>query len=335
MMNILTYFLFLITASFFFISCSPQQDVLKVGVSPVVSSSAIFIAKEKGYFEEFGLRNVEIVPFNKSGPSMTALLASNELHVGGGNISSGLWNAIASGQVIRLVADKGHIEKDKSYIGLLVRKDHVESGRFKTLVDLKGFKLGLTGLDGVSQQIVVDRFLKKVGLSMKDVTFVKMSYGEMNIALENKSLDATVQLEPYLSKAIMDNIAVQVAPATEVHPYQQSAAIFYGKRLLENKEEGIAFMAAYLKAVQDYEKAFVLGIDKNEIVSLLKKYIKIDNDRLWTSMIPVGLNLKGFLDINALEEDLNWYQENGFVSQRPDLNQIIDNSFVEQALKRL
>jgi len=83
--------------------------LIKVGASPVVSSSGIFIAQEKGYFKDLGL-NVEITPFRSSGASMTILLAKGDLDVGGGNLSTGLWNAINQGLGIKLVADKGHIE---------------------------------------------------------------------------------------------------------------------------------------------------------------------------------------------------------------------------------
>ena len=91
---------------------------------------------------------------------MTVLLSTGKLDIGGGNLSVGLWQAINQGVGLKLVADKGHISQGHSYIALLVRKDHIKSGRYKSFQDLKGFKMALTSLAGVSQQIAAEKFLK-------------------------------------------------------------------------------------------------------------------------------------------------------------------------------
>jgi NitT/TauT family transport system substrate-binding protein len=304
---------------------------IKVGASPVVSSAGIFLAYEKGYFKEQGL-DVDIVYFAESGAPMTVPLSTGGLDVGGGNISAGLWNAINQGQGIKLVADKGHLEQGRGYISLLVRKDHVDSGRYKTFSDLKGFKMGVTAY-GVSQQIAADKFLKAGNLKPKDITFVKMPYPQMNIALENKDLDATIQLEPYLTKAIQDGIAVKVAEVTEVYPNQQSAAIFYSSQFI-NRHRDLAekFMIAYLKGVRAYEKAFIEGKEKAETIALLKKHVKIESDNIWNNMIPVGLNPDGYLIKESLLEDAVWYKKHGFIEEIPDIEKALDHSYVKKAL---
>jgi len=309
--------------------------VIKVGISPVISSSGIFIAQEKGYFKDLGL-NVEIIIFRSSGASMTILLSKGDLDVGGGNLSTGLWNAMNQGLDIKLVADKGHIEKGHSYIALIVRRDYVESGRFKDLHDLKGFKMGLTSLGGVSQQIVAERFLIKGGLQLSDVEFIKMSYSEMNVALANKAIDATVQLEPYVTKAESDGIAVKIAEVYDVYPDQQSAAIFYSPQFIrEYPRLAENFMVAYLKGIRDYDNAFMKGIEKNIIIELLKNYINIESDRIWNTMIPVGLNPNGFINKDTLGNDLLWYRRHGFIEKVPNIDEVIDHSYIEKALNIL
>jgi NitT/TauT family transport system substrate-binding protein len=304
---------------------------IRVGASPVVSTSGIFLAYEKGYFKEQGL-DVEITIFKESGAPMTVPLATGGLDVGGGNISAGLWNAINQGQGIKLVADKGHIEKGMSYIGLVVRKDHVDSGRYKTYKDLKGFKMAVTAY-GVSQQIAADKFLRVGDLQRKDISFEKMPYVQMNIALEKKELDATIQLEPYLTKAVQDGIAVKVADVYEVYPDQQSAAIFYSSRFIrEHRDLAEKFMVAYLKGVREYDNAFIRGIDKAKTIALLKKYIEIESGSIWDNMIPVGLNPNGFLNKRSLTEDAAWYKKYGFIEQVPDIDKAVDESFVKKAV---
>jgi ABC-type nitrate/sulfonate/bicarbonate transport system substrate-binding protein len=331
-MSPLTHFLYFSLLLTLF-SCNKQK--IKVGASPVVSSAGIFLAKEKGYFKEQGL-DIEVIYFKKSGAPMTVLLTNGSLDIGGGNLSTGLWKAIQSGKKIHLVADKGHLEKSASYINLIVRNDHLSSGRFKELKDLKGFKMGLTSLGGVSQQILIDRFLKKAGLSMDDVSFYKMSYGEMNIALKEKQIDATIQLEPYVAKAKIDSVATLFAKGTEVHPHQQSAAIFYSDSFVKNNpEKAKKFMIAYIKGLRDYHNAFIKNIKKEETIKLLQKHVKITDQRIWNAMIPIGLNRNGFINKESLNDDLKWYVNKGFLKELPNINEIVDDTFVEEALKKL
>ncbi|AUO00081.1 hypothetical protein C0V70_18610 [Bacteriovorax stolpii] len=309
--------------------------VIKVGSSPVVSSAGIYLAQERGYFKEQGLE-VDITDFNNSSASMTALLSKGELDVGAGNLVSAHFNAINMGQKFKLVADKGHLEKKKDYIALLVRADHITSGRYKTPKDLKGFKMGLTSLDGVSQQIVAERILIKNGLQPSDVEFVKLSYAEMNNALKAKLIDATIQIEPFLTKAVLEGFAQNVLPATDVHPYQQSAALLYSQNFIEKDHDlAVKFMVAYLKGVRDYNNAFEKGKDKDKVIADLKKTLKIEDDNVWNKMIMVGLDSDGKLNEAALKEDMEWYLNKKYITALPAMTELVDNKFAKAAALEL
>lgn len=308
---------------------------IRVGSSPVISSAGIYLAEARGYFKDQGLK-VEITDFNNSGASMTALLSKGELEVGAGNIASSHFNAILAGQKFKFVADKGHIEKGKDYMGLIVREDHIKTGRFKSLKDLKGFKMGLTSLDGVSQQIVAERFLTQNGLKASDVEFVKMSYAEMNVALKSKLIDATIQLEPFVAKAELEGIAKMTHSAAEVHPHQQSAALLYSQDFIEKHPvEAKKFMVAYVKAIRDYNQAFVHNVGKVKLIADLKKVLKIEDDKIWNQMKPVGLSDDGKINPESLDEDLKWYLEKKYVTKPLAVKDIVDNQFVEFANSEL
>lgn len=325
--------MFLLIISLFSLNVFADEN-LKIGVSPVVSSAAVFIAYEKGYFKDYGLKNVELVPFRNSGAPMTALLSNGELDIGAGNLNAGLWNAINEGIPLKVVADKGHIGEKSDYIALLVRIDHIDSGKYKGLKDLKGFKMGFTSETGVSQQILLDKILKQANLSIRDVEFVKLSYAEMNIALKNKSIDACIQLEPYVAMALKEKIAKKVETAYKFYPNQQSAAIFFSPKLMTSRrEEGIRFMAGYLKGIADYNAAFLDNKNKDQIVTILKKHIKIDNDTVWNEMIPVGLNSTGKLNLDSIKDDLAWYLENKFIKKIPKMEDVYDHKFIDDAQK--
>jgi len=330
-MRLLLMLTFLITG----FSAAAKGAKIRVGSSPVLSSAGIYLAEDEGYFKEQGLE-VEITDIANSGAPMTLLLSKDELDVGAGNLSSGLFNAAAQGHKFKLVADKGHVAKDRDYIALIVRQDHIASGRFKTLKDLKGFKMGLTALDGVSQQIVADRFLKKAGLTGKDVEYVKLSYAEMNTTLKTKSLDATIQLEPFVAQAELGGFAKRIAGSSEVHPGQQSAVIFYGPGFIQKRrEDAVKFMVAYLKGVRLYNQSLTDPAARKKVRALLGRRMKISDERMWDKMVPIGLRDNGELNSEALEEDLKWYREQGYLKAAVKAADVVDHSFVREAAKRL
>ncbi len=182
-----------------------------VGIAPTMTSSAMFIAKEKGYFEEQGI-NAILNPFRLSGAQMIPFLATGQIYVGGGTINAGMYNAIQAGIPIKLVAEKGSLHPNKGHLALIIRKQHVDSARYKTLKDLKGMTFA-TPAKGVSQQIILERYLKSVGLSLKGVRLTHMGYPDMNIALANGAIDATIQIEPFVASAVEQGIAVRISGA--------------------------------------------------------------------------------------------------------------------------
>lgn len=315
-------------------SAAPAAKI-RVGSSPVLSSAGIYLAEDEGFFNEQGLV-VEITDVANSGAPMTLLLSKNELDVGAGNLSSGLFNAALQGQEFKLVADKGHVEKGRDYIALIVRQDHVDSGRFKTLKDLKGMKMGLTALDGVSQQIVAEKFLQKAGLTAKDVEFVKLSYAEMNATLKTKGLDATIQLEPFVAQAELGKFAKRISGSNEVHPGQQSAAIFYSPSFMKDRrEEAVKFMAAYLKGVRLYNKSLTDPEARKKVRASLGKRMKITDEAVWDKMVAIGLKDNGELNTAALDEDLKWYKNKGYLKGDLPAAKVVDASFAKEAAKRL
>lgn len=305
-----------------------------VGISPVMSSAALFIAEERGYFREEGLA-VVINPFKASGAKMVPFLATGQLFVGGGNINAGMYNAIAQDIPIRIVSDKGTVSPGHGYLALIVRKDHVDSGRYKGFADLKGMTLAVTA-KGVSQEIATERYLQKVGLSLDDVKLVTLAYADMNIALANGGIDATVQIEPFVASAVANDIAVRVAGDDTVYPNQQSAAIFYSPVFMEKHPKAAqGFMNAYVRGLRDYNDAFEKGVGRDAVIAILTKYTRIRDPEVYRAVVPVGLSPDGLVNVQSLKDDARWYHQRGYLKALPDIDTIVDLSYARQAAQTL
>jgi NitT/TauT family transport system substrate-binding protein len=326
----------LIFTSAIALQTAAAEDMLDVpvGISPVMSSAAMFIAKERGYFKEQGI-NVVLNPFKASGAKMVPFLATGQLYVGGGNVNAGMYNAIANDIPIKIVSDKGTVSPDHGYLALVVRKDHVESGRYKSFKDLKGMRMAVTA-KGVSQQIVTEMFLKKAGLSLDDIELKYLGYSDINIALANKSLDASIQIEPLVAAAVEKDIAVRVAGDDEIYPNQQSAVIFYSPVFMkEHPDKARGFMVAYVKGLRDYNDAFEKNQGKDAVIEILTKHTRIKDASIYNKVVPVGLNPDGMVNILSLKKDAHWYTEKGFVKAQPDVDNIVDLGYARHAVNVL
>lgn len=305
-----------------------------IGVSPVMSSLGIFIALEKGYFAEQGIKPV-INPFKASGAQMVPFLATGQLFVAGGNIAAGMYNAIAADIPIKIVADKGTVTPGHGYLALLVRKDLIDSGRYRDFRDLKGLKMAVTA-KGVSQEIATERYLQKGGLQLSDIELVTLAYADMNIALANKALDAAVQIEPFVAAAVANGLAVRVAGSDEVYANQQSAAIMYSPVFMDkHPQQARGFMVAYVKALRDYNDAFEKNKGKDAIIAIMNKYSKELAAEVAARVVPVGLHPDGALQVQSLKDDAAWYVQHGYLEKLPDMDRIIDGSYGEYARKTL
>src|SRR5437879_3291766 len=115
---------------------------VKVASAHIASDIGFFLALKKGYFRDEGLA-VELTQLANA-PQMIGPLGRGQLDVGAGTVAAGLYNAVERDIALRAVADKGSMRPGYGFSGLLVRKDLVDSGRFKTLKDLRGKKIAVS-----------------------------------------------------------------------------------------------------------------------------------------------------------------------------------------------
>src|SRR5438045_6892285 len=219
---------------------------VRVGIVNASSDVGFFIADKKGYFREEGI-SVSFTEFD-SGARMVAPLGTGQLDVGAGSVSAGLYNAVARGIDIKIVADKGSTPPGYGFQPLLVRKDLVDSGRYKALKDLKGMKIAGSG-PGSASTSTLNEALKQGGLKYADVERVFMGFPQHVVALQNKAVDAAMPTEPSATRAVESGAAVRIMGDDQIYPYHQLAVVLYGGAFMKEKPQvARKFMRAYLRA---------------------------------------------------------------------------------------
>ncbi|MBA2689737.1 MAG: ABC transporter substrate-binding protein [Burkholderiales bacterium] len=314
-----------------------EATTVRIGIPNVSSDVGFFIADKKGYFRQEGL-NVTFTSFN-SAAKMMAPLGAGQLDVGGGTVSAGLYNAVARGIHLKIVADKGSIKPGYGFSSLLVRKDHVDGGRYKSWGDLKGMKVAI-GASGTGTASALNEALKKGGLKYKDVDVVDMAFPQHVLAFANKAIDASITNEPTVTRAVKDGVAVRVAGNDVFYPDQQTAVVLYGGEFIKNQPEAARkFMRAYIRAIRDYNDALkdgkIAGPNADEIIAILTEYTAIKDASIYRVMTPNACDPDGHVNVKSLHKDFDFFKEQGLIEGKVTVEQAIDNSFAEAVLKEL
>ena len=310
---------------------------VNVGIANSATDAGLFVADKKGYFKREGL-DVNFIAFD-SGARMIAPFASGDLDVGAGGPSAGLYNAVARGIDVRIVADKSSTPPGRPINFLLVRKDHVDSGRYKTLADLRGMKIA-GAAPGGSATTTLDKLLEKAGLRIADVERVYLGFPQQAIALQNKAVDAALPTEPSASEAIKSGAAVRIIGDDDIYPGHQLAAIFYAGQFARNKPDAARrFMRAYLLGVRDYTDAITdgkfAGPKGDEMIAILTEYSQIKDPNIYRAIAPANINPDGKLGIPSLKEDLAIFAKEGLIEGKVDMDKVIDTSFADAVVKEL
>lgn len=308
---------------------------VKVGISNSSSDIGIFIGIKKGFFRDEGL-DVSAIGFD-SGTKMIAPLGTGELQVGDGAASAGLYNAVARGVGIKVVANNATAPPGYGHNILIVRKDLVDSGRYKTLADLKGMKIAVTS-PGASSTSTLNEVLKRVGLTYKDVEPVYLGYPNHVTALVNGKIDAGLTAEPAATQAEKAAPAVRIMSDDEIDPWHEASVMQYsGRFIAEQRDVAVRFMRAFIKCQRFYMDSLkggrIAGRTADEVIAILVESTEIKDPNIYTTIAPQGVNPDGRLNLDSLRKDFDFYKSQGWINGDVTVEQSVDTSFVEEALK--
>ncbi|CAN5903007.1 hypothetical protein BH23ACT8_BH23ACT8_22600 [soil metagenome] len=307
-----------------------EEASVRVGVTGTASDSQLYIAEAQGYFDEQGI-DVEFVPFD-SGARMIAPLGGGDLQVAAGSPSAGLYNAAARGIGMKIVADKARVNPDQpAFITFVVRSDLVESGEFSGPKDLEGLTFAHPG-QGSSTEPSLNALVEEYGLDYNAIDHTFIGFGEQIAAFENQAIDASLLLEPFLTRALETGLVEEFVGLEEIYPEQQNAVLMYSEAFAEQRDVAERFMVAYLQGIDFYNGGVSEGRFGGEngdaVVDILLEYTNIDEETL-REIRPPGMT--GEPNLDSLRDDFDFFEANGMLEGEVDLDAVIDTSFVEAA----
>jgi NitT/TauT family transport system substrate-binding protein len=307
--------------------------VLKAFDLQITSSAGNYVAVQKGYFREEGIQ----LDFERGNtPDMLPMMAAGQIDIGAGAIVAGLYNAFARGLNVKIVADHGANLKDASAGGLAIRKELADSGAVRGPADLRGRKVAITGR-GTAPELILDRYLGTTGLGVDDVEIVLLGFPDMLQAFDNRHIDASYYQEPFTTIALDRGLIARGPIGYDIYPNQQVGVVLFNERMLSDRALAQRYMRAYVRGVRDYVRA-VQDRDPvafNEVVPILIEHTTVKDRAIYDKAIPSGLNPDPIPNVQSILDDQEWYLAKGYQTQRINVHDFVDTSFVEQAVRDL
>ena len=301
-------------------------EVVKMGDLPVISNAGLYIAMDKGFFAERGI-TVETERF-ASGAKMIAPLSTGQLDLATGSPSAGLFNSVASGMDFRIVADKGQIRPKFSFTGgLLVRKDLIDSGKVKSIKDLKGMKI-TSGAKGIVLDYILAKTLESEGLPFESVEVVYLSYPDGLKALISKAVDAAVAPEPWGVQAERQGAATRLFLSENIPSiatFQIGVVMYSGKFIKERPKVARDFMQAYVKGIKYYNEK---GLKDPEVAAIVSKHTSVPAETV-RATIPFYAEPSGKPRTQDLATLQDWFHQIGWVKTKAPMDKLVDLSFLE------
>jgi NitT/TauT family transport system substrate-binding protein len=307
----------------------PAPVTVKVGgATGSMSSAGYFVALHKGYFKEANIVN-EWVDL-QSHTQLLPPLATGEIDVGSMGPSAALFNALTRGVKLRIVADQNTAYPGRSSIAVLVRKDLIESGQFKTPADLKGRTFALVTRHG-TMELDFHKVLRMGRLAPDDVKLVVMPFPQMNAGFATKTIDAAISLEPLVNAAVTQGFAVRWKGLDEITPNRQNGFLAMSEAFASKTDVARAWIVAYVRGLRDYNDATVKKMGREDVVRALIANTPVKDPAMYERMVLPGIDPNGEVRAQYTREAYEELKAAGVVKGDVDLDKVIDLSFVRYA----
>jgi NitT/TauT family transport system substrate-binding protein len=323
---LLAAFLLAVTAA---AAGAAEPSRVKVGILKLTSSAPVFVGLEKGFFREAGIEP-ELVWFQAAQPVAVAL-AAGDIEVGATGLTAGLFNIVAGGQKLWVIADKGREWPGHPLTALVVQKD----GPVQSVKDLRGKKVGITTL-GSTFHYMLGNLVEQAGLALGDVEPAPLrTLGAMSEALQTRRVDAILIPQPLAGTTVEKGFGRILHWVGDKLPYQV-AALFASQRFVQDRERAVAFLRGYVRASRYYHDAVLAGRSGpqyDEVVAITAKYTEAP-----PGVIRVGFPYQdrdGRLDVPDIARQLAWYHRTGMATRALAPAELVDTALLEEALKGL
>jgi NitT/TauT family transport system substrate-binding protein len=170
------------------------------------------------------------------------------------------------------------------------------------------------------------------------VEIVYMPWPNMGPAFEKGAIDAGTMVEPFVTQFQERGIAQSFRRAAQVldKPYLDASVVLYNSDWAAKSPKAAAgFTVAYLRGARHFHDALHGGPARAEVVDLLIRNTRLKEKALYDRMEISIVDPNGRMSKESLRDQQEWHARNGSVPRRANIEEMVDERWVREALARL
>jgi len=295
-----------------------EPTVVRIGTQPWIGYGPWWIAKEKGIFEKHGLQ-VELVDFIED-KEVNAAFASGDMNAANLATHTAI-KLYAAGLDLRII-----LLEDASYEADAI----LAPATIASIADLRGRKVAYE--EGTTSDLLLNYALAQNGMSIADIEPVFMPASDAGATLIAGQVDVAVTYEPYISAALAENPNLKLLYTAAERPGLISDVFVLSTKFIQEKPEAVSALVK----VWDEAMAFYKS-NPDEAKAIIAKAVGSTPEELQTAFDGVMFydlegnrqQLKGEFR-QTLRDVAEVSKSIGLLESIPDLDKIVDASFLEQ-----
>ena len=301
-------------------SATAQETKTKIRIANSamsVTSLPLIAARDWKLFHEQGL-DVEIILMS---PAITVpAMISGEIDYFAG-VGPGVVSASLSGLPFRAV----WVSSDRVSYSL------VANPKFKTLQDLKGKKIGVTGSLGATNHVSLVIALEKLGMSPKDFNILALPPTEMVRSLESGFLDAVSLNPPALFLATKKGFPIILDIGSLVE--MPGGGLTVLDKDIKGKPDEVKRVIRAMQSAKD-----AMRKSKDRSVDLMMRLLKMDRESAAGTydVFMKTLSADGVPTRAGMDNLVKSIQAQGrFVDKKPAFSDVADDRLAKEVAKEL
>lgn len=305
-----------------------------LAVLHLASHAPSFIAFERGYYKDAGL-DISLKFFEAAQP-MAVAIASGDADFGVTAMSGGLIS-LAEKDAIKVIG--GALTEEKGTVGaIILASNKAYDAGLTDPSKLAGKSFGITTA-GSSFHFMAHKIAAANDIDMSEIQLRPLQkLGSIVGALSTGQIDAWAIQPNVARKMIREGAAKQIGLVSDYAPdYQVTTAFTSTKNAANERDLTAAFVAAYSKAISDYNAAFVdntaSDAERDDLAKIVHKYVESDSpfETAKQNLVDGAMRInEGLaLSLGSCVEQLDWFKSEGMVKDTITQEQLFDTSFVK------
>ena len=295
-----------------------------MGAARRLSLSSLHLAVESGYFRDAGFE-LEILPTGSPLNSM-GLLAGRKLDVYCGSLYTLFLNSVLKGQRIRIAVGREIATPSCGNVAAIYGLRRTFPQGLGSAAPLKGKRV--VSAEGIGWgEFALDAHLAAAGLTVRDITMVRLPTSEALAALMGGGVDAMIGRDDLdRDPRTLSGEIVHGPGLSSLHPNFQYSFMYFGETMLSGDvERGARFVRAYLKGAREFaqgatprymvEFAKTNKLDVKETVSACRGTYAVD----------------GAINFESLRLMAAWAYRKKYVSRLLDVSEMVNDRFLKKA----